>query len=90
MKVDRMENRSELRDVIIETLSEIVDEQGIGTLELNEESVLLESGVDSLGFAILVSRLEDRLGVDPFSVSDEPYYPKTLGEFVSFYQKYAA
>lgn len=85
-----MKNNSEMRSVIGETLSEIADEQGIGRLELADESVLLESGVDSLGFAILVSRLEEHLGVDPFSVSDEPYYPRTFGEFVDFYQKHAA
>jgi len=56
---------------------------------LTDETVLLQSGVDSLGFAILVTRLEEDLGYDPFSLSDEAYYPRTLGEFVAFYRKYA-
>lgn len=53
------------------------------------EMVLLESGVDSLGFAILVARLEEELGFDPFSDSEEAYYPKTFGDFVTFYQKHS-
>ena len=31
-----------------------------------DDLVLLDSGLDSLCFAILVARLEDELGVDPF------------------------
>lgn len=50
--------------------------------------VLLESGLDSLGFAILVSRLEEELGYDPFVIMTEPYYPRTLGEFIAIYDRY--
>jgi hypothetical protein len=48
--------------------------------------VLLESGLDSLSFAILVARLEDVLGVDPFTASDDVYFPVTLGDFIKFYE----
>ena len=54
-------------------------------ITLGHDSVLLESGLDSLGFAILVAHLEDDLGWDPFTLSDTPYYPQTFGEFVTFY-----
>ena len=43
--------------------------------------------MDSLGFAVLVVELEEALGFDPFSISEEAFYPSTLGEFVSFYEK---
>lgn len=80
-----------LRDTIIRLFHEVLEETGreiVGTL--GEETVLLESGLDSLGFAILVSRLEEELGVDPFSESEEAYYPTTFAEFVAFYEKHAA
>ena len=38
--------------------------------------VLLNSGLDSLCFAILVTRLEDELGFDPFTISDDVYFPR--------------
>ncbi len=44
------------------------------------------SGLDSLCFAILVTRLEDELGIDPFTASDEVYFPVTLGDFVRLYE----
>lgn len=55
---------------------------------LKDSDVLLESGLDSLGFAIFVSQLEEELGFDPFTLSDDAYYPQTYGEFVAFYRKY--
>lgn len=48
-------------------------------------TVLLDSGLDSLGFAILVTRLEEELGFDPFTLASEAYYPQTFGAFVAFY-----
>ena len=45
---------------------------------------------NSLCFAILVARLEDRFGIDPFSAADEAVFPVTLGDFIGLYQKVAA
>jgi len=57
---------------------------------LDEKSVLMDTGLDSLCFAVLVARLEDRLGVDPFSTSDHASFPVTLGDFVRVYEDAAA
>ena len=54
-------------------------------LVLSEETVLLETGLDSLGYAILVTRLEEEIGYDPFTLSSKAYYPLTYGELVHFY-----
>ncbi len=51
--------------------------------------VLLQSGLDSLGFAILVTQLEQELGFDPFTLMEEAVYPTTFGEFVSIYERFA-
>jgi len=56
---------------------------------LTDDLVLLDSGLDSLAMAILVTRLEDTLGVDPFTESDDTPPPVTLGEFIRFYQNAA-
>lgn len=52
---------------------------------LSDDTVLLDTGLDSLGFAILVTRLEEDLGYDPFSMAAEAFYPRTFREFVDFY-----
>ena len=63
-------------------------ENGTEAPELEQDTVLLESGLDSLGFAIFVSELEDQLGYDPFTLSQDAFYPQTFGEFVAFYEKH--
>lgn len=57
---------------------------------LTDQSVLLDTGLDSLCFAVLVARLEDRLGVDPFATSDDIEFPVTFGDFVRIYENAAA
>jgi hypothetical protein len=56
--------------------------------DFGEQSILLQSGLDSLDFAIVVARLEEELNADPFSVMDEPVYPQTLGDFIAVYEKH--
>ena len=63
-------------------------EVGSDVPELKPDTVLLETGLDSLGFAIFVSTLDEELGYDPFVLSDDAYYPQTFAEFVAFYEKY--
>jgi hypothetical protein len=57
---------------------------------LTDDLALLATGLDSLCFAILVARLEDDLGVDPFTASDDVYFPVSFGDFVRLYESAAA
>lgn len=50
--------------------AEVAQEQNEVLVPLSDGLGLLETGLDPLRLAIIVARLEDRLGVDPFS-SDE-------------------
>ena len=78
------------RETISATFSRVFIEQagGASLPLLSDDLVLLESGLDSMGFAVLVVELEESLGFDPFSISEEAFYPTTFGEFVSFYEKH--
>uniref|UniRef100_A0A486XXU5 Carrier domain-containing protein n=1 Tax=Rheinheimera sp. BAL341 TaxID=1708203 RepID=A0A486XXU5_9GAMM len=55
--------------------------------DITDDTVLLQSGLDSLGFAMLVAQLDEDLGVDPFSQMQIAVYPRTFGEFVSIYHQ---
>jgi acyl carrier protein len=79
-----------LRTAIQNKFLEIFSREVVGaeTPLLNDETVLLSTGLDSLGFAVLVVELEESLGFDPFSLAEEAYYPQTFGEFVAFYEKH--
>lgn len=80
----------EIRPTIVSELQALFEEDDLEAPELSDELVLLETDLDSLGFAVLVTRLDEVLGYDPFSLMDEPVYPSTFGEFVSIYEKYGA
>ena len=56
--------------------------------ELGDETLMLDTGLDSLGLAMLVVNLEDQLGYDPFILMEEPVYPRTFGEFVQMYERF--
>jgi acyl carrier protein len=75
-----------VKQTIFSQMQQVADEQKKSLSPLTDDLVLLESGLDSLGFAILVARLEDALGVDPFTASDDVYFPVTLGDFVRVYE----
>jgi hypothetical protein len=75
-----------LRSMVITQFEQAAKEQGKRLAPLSDNLVLLESGLDSLCFAIIVARLEDALGVDPFSAAEDGRLPLTLGDFVKFYE----
>ena len=81
-------NNSTLFTQILTVYQEVYSSQnkGVSAPKIKNETVLLESGLDSLGHAILITRLEEKLGYDPFSISTEAYYPRTFGELVEFYR----
>ena len=79
-----------VRLTILSQIEQVAREQGKALRPLSGDLLLLESGLDSLCFAILVARLEDKLGHDPFSVSDDVEFPVTLGEFIGAYEHAAA
>ena len=74
-----------VKSTIISEINEIASEQGKTVAPLTDELVLLDSGLDSLCFAILVARIEDKLGVDPFTAAEDVYFPVTFADFVKFY-----
>ncbi len=74
----------------IETeIKRVASEQNRTLKPLSDDLVLLDSGLDSLCFAILVTRLEDELGFDPFTTAEDVYFPVTLGDFIGFYENAA-
>lgn len=75
-----------VRSIIFSQIEQIACEQGKKLVPLGDDLALIDSGLDSLCFAILVARLEDRLGIDPFTASGEMNFPVTLRDFVELYE----
>jgi aryl carrier-like protein len=79
-----------VRSTVVSQFEQVAQEQKVTLPPLTDELVLLDSGLDSLGFAILVARLEDMLGYDPFSSSEDVFFPVTLGDFIRVYENAAS
>lgn len=67
---------------IIAATKQAAEEQQVKLPPLNGALSLHETGFDLLAFAILVARLEDDLGIDPFTISEDAAFPLTAGDFV--------
>jgi len=74
------------RQQIIAQLIEVAQEHNKPLAPLHDDLPLLHSGLDSLCLAVIVARLEDLLGIDPFSANEDAAFPVTIGDFIKFYQ----
>ena len=75
-----------VRSEIVTQFTQVAQEQGNRLAPLTDNLELLETGLDSLCFAIVVARLEGLLEVDPFTSSEDVLFPVTLGDFVRLYE----
>lgn len=78
-----------VRSVVSQIFEQVAAEQNCTLAPLSDRLRLVDSGLDSLAIAIVVARLEDELGVDPFSTGDELDFPVTFGDFVRSYEALA-
>jgi acyl carrier protein len=79
-----------MRSDIITLFGQVAREQDKQVVPITDDLGLLESGLDSLCFAIIVARLEDTLGIDPFSTAEDIGFPVTVGDFIKLYENAAA
>ena len=75
-----------LRPIIVSQFQSVAREQRRTLSPLSDDLKLTHSGLDSLSYALIVARLEDAVGFDPFDADDLVAFPVTFGEFVSLYE----
>jgi len=74
------------RSEIVAQFQQVAREHDKHLAPLTDDLALLDSGLDSLCFAIVVARLETSLGKDPFSEDEDARFPVTFGDFIRFYE----
>jgi acyl carrier protein len=75
-----------VRSLVLTQIKTVAEEQKKKLPPLTDDLALLDSGLDSLCLAIVVARLEDELGYDPFSTEAEVDLPVTVSDFIRFYE----
>ena len=78
-----------LRSTIMERITQVAEQQGKVIAPLTDDLPLIESGLDSLCIAIIVAKLEDDLGLDPFATEEDMAFPVTVGDFIRLYENAA-
>jgi len=79
-------SRKVLGEKIVTSMKAVASSRGtelIGPLE--PETVLLDTGLDSLSFAMVIASLERELGYDPFVLSEKSFYPTTIMQLRDYY-----
>jgi acyl carrier protein len=79
-----------IRSLVASEFERVAVEHNRTMPPLSDDLELLDSGLDSLCFAVIVLRLEEALGVDPFAAKDGVKYPVTFRDFVDLYEKHPA
>jgi acyl carrier protein len=77
-----------LRSTITAQFEQVAQEQKRKLSRLSDDLRLLDSGLDSLSFALIVARLEDAVGFDPFDTDEEMRFPVTFGDFIKLYENH--
>lgn len=75
-----------VRSTITALFESVAHEQQRQLVPLRDDLKLLDSGLDSLSFALIVARLEESLEVNPFDTAD--HFPVTFGDFVRLYESH--
>ena len=77
-----------VEETIRAQFEQVAIEQQRKLSRLFAEQKLLDCGLDSLSFALIVARLEDALGFDPFDAAEDVTFPVTFGDFVKLYENH--
>jgi len=77
-----------IRDDIMLTFKRVAEEQRRQLAPLTDELMLTECGLDSIGFTLVVARLEETTKVDPFDSEGEVDFPVTLRDFIALYERH--
>jgi acyl carrier protein len=88
-KAMQVDGSMSIQSIIISEMEKTAERYDKSLAPLSSDTILSNSGLDSLCFAVLVVRLQDQLGVDPFSTTEDVGIPVTLGEFVRMYENAA-
>ena len=80
----------DVREIILDEIKQVAREQKKTLASLNDDLPIFQSGLDTLCFAVLVTNLNTRLGVDPFNMLDDGSgLPETtIEDLIRFYEQY--
>jgi acyl carrier protein len=77
-----------IREVIYHQIKLVAEQQRKSLPVLKDDMVMLETGLDSLCFAIIIANLDDELNLNPLDQNDVRI-PVTFGDLIRVYEQAA-
>jgi acyl carrier protein len=79
-----------IRDEILLTFKRVAESQSRRLAPMTDDLRLTECGLDSVGFMLIVTTLEETVKIDPFDSAEDVNFPVTLREFIALYEGHRA
>jgi len=74
-----------VRQIVYDNVKSIGEQQRKNLPSLSDDTLILNSGLDSLCVAILIATLDDELNVNPFD-NENVNPPITIGDLINIYE----
>jgi acyl carrier protein len=75
----------DIQTAITDEIARLLTEDGKPVPPIAPDDRLIELGLDSLSFAVLITRLERLLGDEPLDIIESGAYPRTVRELIAVY-----
>jgi hypothetical protein len=76
-----------MRAAVLNGIREVAAEEDVLLAPLTDDQKLLETGLDSMGFAIFATRMAHETGRDPLATVSASRFPWTIGELIALYEE---
>lgn len=76
-----------IREMILQELAKLVEEFSPLPFPdtVSDQTRLDEFWLDSIAFMMLITNLEEKVGIIPSTITKGEFQPKTVGDFVAMY-----
>jgi len=76
----------QIQQALQQCMEEVAAQTGAELADMSPNTALHESGLDALGLAMVIAKLDEKLGCSPFRDGSAEGLPCTLAELVQLYQ----
>jgi acyl carrier protein len=75
----------EIHTAVVGEIARLLAEDDKPVPSIGPDDGLIDLGLDSLSFAVVITRLEELLGYEPLDLIESGAYPRTVRELVAVY-----
>lgn len=82
-----MVDAQDIHTAVVGEIARLLTEDDKPVPAIGPDDGLIDLGLDSLSFAVVITRLEEILGHEPLDLIESGEYPRTVRELVAVYTR---